>query len=517
MLTNTFRLSLDSGVPPFTIHVSQNDKGESFVFVLHYIESNADISSGVSAEITGTKPNGKTFTHSASYSYTSGVGRVTVQLSSDMTDSLGKIPCEITLIKGTGNDQKRLSTSNFIIDVEKDPYLEAVAEELPEHPTLYYYNYDGSTLLYSERLSSGGNGTYAGSSTRPQDAHYTYSFSGWSFNPESLVVDSNAKKNVKKDRSIYAAFTETVRKYTVTFKNSDGTTLQTVSNVNFGATATYSGSTPEHPTNSDIFVFTGFEPSGANIQGDTICIADYGTIWDGKIIYDSWNKIFEYEDDGTYLKRYNVGDAKEITIYGDTYYAIIAYLNGDILSDNTGKAPITWILSNLYYTKHNMNSGSGNNWEGTNTNGWLESGMRSWLRSDVIYYFPSIVRNRIVEVKKTYYDYTTRSTLTSNDKIWIPSYRETYIPDADSYLIEDYFENSGIIYKRYFRNKHFLLKSIMGVNAKTNWWTRTACYWEGFSIYGFLSVNNSISSTSPLMHGISQASSSFGVLIGFCT
>ena len=78
------------------------------------------------------------------------------------------------------------------------------------------------------------------------------------------------------DRNVYAAFTSTVRKYTVRFYN--GTTLvQTVSEVPYGSNASYTGDTPaktdvEKPED---YEFTGWNPSPNGITGNTDCYAQY--------------------------------------------------------------------------------------------------------------------------------------------------------------------------------------------------------------------------------------------------
>ena len=118
MLSKTYKLSLQPGTTRLRIPISQRDKGETLVFKLVHKATSADISSGVSAEISGTKPNGVGFTHSVSYSSAT----ATVTLANDMTDIAGDVLCEITLTKGSGNNQMRLSTANFILEVEKDPY-----------------------------------------------------------------------------------------------------------------------------------------------------------------------------------------------------------------------------------------------------------------------------------------------------------------------------------------------------------------------------------------------------------
>ena len=122
MLTSTYNLSLRPGVKPLVVHVSQYDKGETLVFILTHTGTSASISSGVTAEIRGTKPDGNGFSYASptvSYSYSEDVGTVTVTLTEQMTSVDGKVLCEIVLFKGSGSSQQQLGTANFILCVER--------------------------------------------------------------------------------------------------------------------------------------------------------------------------------------------------------------------------------------------------------------------------------------------------------------------------------------------------------------------------------------------------------------
>ena len=119
------------------------------------------------------------------------------------------------------------------------------------------------TVLQTSYVLSGGTATYSGNTpTREQTAQYTYSFSGWSV----------PTTDVQTSFDTVAQYTATVRTYQVHFYNGS-TLLQTVDNVPYGGTATYTGSTPTH-SNPD-YAFTGFSPDGTNITGATDCYAQF--------------------------------------------------------------------------------------------------------------------------------------------------------------------------------------------------------------------------------------------------
>ena len=135
---------------------------------------------------------------------------------------------------------------------------------------LYFYDHTGTTLLYTAAVADGGDGSYGGSTpTREADAQYTYTFAGWSKTPGGSA-NPNALKNVTADRKVYAAYTATVRTYTVTWYN--GTTLlETDTNVPYGTTPTYNGAEPVYNGSGDPadYKWNGWNPAVGPIQGDT--------------------------------------------------------------------------------------------------------------------------------------------------------------------------------------------------------------------------------------------------------
>ena len=137
--------------------------------------------------------------------------------------------------------------------------------------TLTYKSYDGSTTLYTQTVTDGGNGTYSGTPSRTSTAQYTYTFVGWSLEQNQTVADPNATKAVKADRTVYAAYTATVRTYTITWKNRDNTVLETDQNVPYGSTPTYNGSTPTYNGQRA----TGWSPAVSSVTGNQTYTATY--------------------------------------------------------------------------------------------------------------------------------------------------------------------------------------------------------------------------------------------------
>lgn len=125
-----------------------------------------------------------------------------------------------------------------------------------------------------------------------QDAANIYTFSGWT--PAIHAVDGPAEYT--------AQYTPTIRSYTITFKNYDGTTLDTYT-LTYGATPSYSG-TPERPVdleNLKKYTFTGWSPAITSVSADAVYTATYSeqsfiatvTPNGGSPAYkSSWNEIF---------------------------------------------------------------------------------------------------------------------------------------------------------------------------------------------------------------------------------
>lgn len=182
------------------------------------------------------------------------------------------------------NTEKAQISGTFIIDTLTGNDLAEMQERYPNIKIQYnhfsaqvnFYDDSGSTLLKTVTVYDGGDTTYGSSNpTKASTAQYSYSFTGWSLTAGGSA-NANALKAVMVDRNVYAAYSKTVRKYTVYFYNGS-TLLQTVSNVPYGSGAYYSGDTPEK-TGVDFpedYVFTGWSPSNTGITGNTYCYAQY--------------------------------------------------------------------------------------------------------------------------------------------------------------------------------------------------------------------------------------------------
>lgn len=132
--------------------------------------------------------------------------------------------------------------------------------------TIIFKNEDG-TELQNETLNHGDAVSYKGATpTKAPTAQYTYAFAGWN---NSIVTPATD------DATYTATFTSTVNKYTITFKNYDGTVLQS-SEVEYGQTPAYIGATPTKPADAEnTYTFTNWDKTINIVTGDEEYTAQY--------------------------------------------------------------------------------------------------------------------------------------------------------------------------------------------------------------------------------------------------
>lgn len=131
--------------------------------------------------------------------------------------------------------------------------------------TVTFCNYDG-TELFSRPVFVGDNCPdpiaqgKINEPTRESSAQYTYAYNGWSLTAGG-TASASALNVVTEDRTVYAAYTQNVRYYTVRFY--DGATLMQETQEAYGSKAT-----PPDTIKAG-YAFVGWTPSDLTIYGDT--------------------------------------------------------------------------------------------------------------------------------------------------------------------------------------------------------------------------------------------------------
>ena len=163
---------------------------------------------------------------------------------------------------------------------------------------VYYYTWDGETLLATKQYVDGVGELYTGEPVRQNTEQYAYEFAGWALSTDQYEANENAFDDLDADRSVYAAYTRTTQTYTVTFKKASvdgGQTLQTLQNVPYGTTPVYTGSTPTSGnTDGGIYIFDSWDPVPGPITGNTTYTAVFNDV-SVKIFYMNGNTLFATE------------------------------------------------------------------------------------------------------------------------------------------------------------------------------------------------------------------------------
>ena len=128
-----------------------------------------------------------------------------------------------------------------------------------------FKNYD-DTLLQTVEVAEGVVPVYTGDTPeKPQTVQHVYTFNGWT--PELVAVTGAA--------TYVAQFTESARKYTITFVNYDGTELEG-KDVDYGTVPAYTGETPQKPADDEYFyVFKGWNSELVEVTGEATYTAQF--------------------------------------------------------------------------------------------------------------------------------------------------------------------------------------------------------------------------------------------------
>lgn len=293
-----------------------------------------------------------------------------------------------------------------------------------------FMNHDGTVELGRKAVATGDDcadpisrGVFT-TPVRESSPQYNYTFAGWATTANG-GLNSNALKAVTEDRTVYANFASVTRYYTVTFYDSDGTTVLATKSYTYNAVPDY---TPTKVGST----FDGWTTEIVPVTED----ASYVAKWIDKMNFASltWSQISDYSKSGEAAALFELGATKTFTTAsGATVTARIIGFNHDDLSDGTGKAGITMEVD----TPSSIAKMAGGNhgWAdaGNNTyakNYWWENSFRTWwndktttgrlLTTDL----PSDLVKVIRQVKKKSYFPIDGVMGYTDDYLWLPSNKE---------------------------------------------------------------------------------------------
>lgn len=136
----------------------------------------------------------------------------------------------------------------------------------PKKYTVMWKNEDGILLEVDDKVLEGTIPTYDGPTpAKKSDVQHDYVFDGW--NQEVKAVDG--------DIEYFAKYKEEARKYTITWKNYDGTVLKT-DQVPYGETPTYTGEEPtKEQTTQRTYTFDKWSPEISAVEDNKDYIASF--------------------------------------------------------------------------------------------------------------------------------------------------------------------------------------------------------------------------------------------------
>lgn len=248
--------------------------------------------------------------------------------------------------------------------------------------TITFKNYDG-TILQTDSIREGVMPTYNNSDPkRKKDDKYFYEFNGW--NPSITEVSADA---------IYrATYTKKdIQSYTVTFKNYDGTILQTDS-IEVEETPIYSNSIPTREQDDKYtYTFNGWTPSITEVYADIEYTATFSQTSlyykreDNKIYFGSYpQKLIDEANNEALINELNNITANKAWISYDYYVnsqitSFMYYIDVDY--DNNGIFDYRGVYFTQYRPNNYLSESTNNSYQ--YENGYLTN-KKYWFSYDEI-------------------------------------------------------------------------------------------------------------------------------------
>ena len=172
--------------------------------------------------------------------------------------------------------------------------------------------------------------------TKASSVSTVYTYAGWAAT-NGGAADANVLKSITEDKTVYAAFTSTPRTYTITYYDSDGTTVLKTESLAYG-------STPNYTPKKDGHDFGGWSPSVSPVTGN----ASYAATWIKMAAFGtaSWSDIKAVVDSGEAATAFSIGDRRTETLtYQDGTSEEVTFEIVDLALDvNAGTTPTTRLI-----------------------------------------------------------------------------------------------------------------------------------------------------------------------------
>lgn len=169
---------------------------------------------------------------------------------------------------------------------------------------------DGDTVVSKQLVEVGGAITVPANPTKANTAQYTYTFAGWGYDSENVVI---IPSKATSDVTFYAVWSTTLRYYTVRFLN--GTTVLQTESLCYGELPVYTGTEPTKETDAEaVYSFIGWSPEISTVTGAVDYQAQFSKI--KALNAYSWSEVSAISAEGTGQNYFAVGDSKEIVVSG---------------------------------------------------------------------------------------------------------------------------------------------------------------------------------------------------------
>lgn len=288
------------------------------------------------------------------------------------------------------------------------------ADERVKYVT-FVYEENGETKEYSYPVISGDTCRdpvtlgLINKPTKESTPQYTYEHNGWSLT-DGGSASASALTNVTEDRTVCAAFSATLREYTITYLDDNGSELHSETR-KYGDELTY---VPE----KEGCKFIGWSPELATVTGDAV----YTASWEESVSLEatSWERIAEISASGEAENTFALGDTKTLTLTLDdgsiqSLQVEIVGFNHDV--DTSGNPiGITFMTKQVFVLSPTQTMG-GKKWSTTT--------MKTWCNSTLLGYFPEQLQ-KVVKAAKKKTVYQNSSTEQTTDTVWLPCAREMY-------------------------------------------------------------------------------------------
>ena len=137
------------------------------------------------------------------------------------------------------------------------------------------WNIEGSTTNYSVGYGTKPEWLGANPTKTSSSSNYVWRWDGWTMGSDPTLYANNDLPFVTENTTFTAHFYEKYYEYNITFKNDDGTVLDS-RNWNKGTTPSYEGTPTKNPTAAETYEFNGtWNPSIVPVSGSATYVANY--------------------------------------------------------------------------------------------------------------------------------------------------------------------------------------------------------------------------------------------------